>query len=262
MLSGITSVILLTLIKKFILNAKKPLRAGLLALPIIYGLTIFINVLSVTLNGSKREWNIKVPLNFLIYFLDTFLVLAMEHLKMWEVFALSIGIAIGVAIFCQLFIVPLLRKRILSDKESAEPKMGKSQVGDSSVNVYTVPNSTVSLDAPVLTSQKEASDGNVNKLFHFLQTLTAVFSSFAHGGNDVRWGKVKAQLNTFLLNRLILVTQLVPWLPFGSFTPRDRCCKRQSLRFFCFFMAVWGCVSGCGYSEDGSTKLSGKTSPQ
>lgn len=54
-MSGMISLLLLTLIKKFIMNARNPLSAGLLALPIIYGLTIFVNVLSVTLNGSKRE---------------------------------------------------------------------------------------------------------------------------------------------------------------------------------------------------------------
>lgn len=54
-MSGIASVLLLFLIKKLILNATNPLAAGLLALPIIYGLTIFINFLTVTMNGSKCE---------------------------------------------------------------------------------------------------------------------------------------------------------------------------------------------------------------
>jgi hypothetical protein len=49
------SVVLLTLIEKLIIGAKNPLNAGFYALPIIYGLTIFINVLTVTLDGSKRE---------------------------------------------------------------------------------------------------------------------------------------------------------------------------------------------------------------
>lgn len=54
-MSGIASIVILTLIKKLIMQAKNPLSAGLIALPIIYGLTIFINVLTVTLNGSKRK---------------------------------------------------------------------------------------------------------------------------------------------------------------------------------------------------------------
>lgn len=56
-MSGMVSVILLTLIQRLIMDAKNPFKAGLLALPVIYGLTIFINVLTVTLNGSKRKLN-------------------------------------------------------------------------------------------------------------------------------------------------------------------------------------------------------------
>jgi sodium-dependent phosphate transporter len=54
--SGIISILIYTIIKKFIINSKNPLNSGLIALPIIYGLTIFVNVLSVTLDGSKRKF--------------------------------------------------------------------------------------------------------------------------------------------------------------------------------------------------------------
>lgn len=54
-MSGVVSVIILTVIQRLIMNAKNPFNAGLIALPVIYGLTIFINVLTVTLNGSKRN---------------------------------------------------------------------------------------------------------------------------------------------------------------------------------------------------------------
>lgn len=54
LLSGLISIVIYATIKKFILSSKKAFTCGLFALPIIYGLTIFINVLSVTLDGSKR----------------------------------------------------------------------------------------------------------------------------------------------------------------------------------------------------------------
>lgn len=54
-ISGVISVLILTVIKKLIMETKNPFKAGLRALPIIYGLTIFVNVLTVTLDGSKRE---------------------------------------------------------------------------------------------------------------------------------------------------------------------------------------------------------------
>jgi phosphate/sulfate permease len=106
----------------------------------------------------------------------------MENLELWQILAISFGAMIGVAVLCQLFMVPWQRKKILA----TEPKMLKTQVSDSVTTISTLQTSTVSLEAPVLRTKEEASEDEVNKLFHFLQTLTAVFSSFAHGGNDVR----------------------------------------------------------------------------
>lgn len=52
-LSGIITVALFLLINYLILNARNPLKAGLYSLPVIYGIVIFINVLSITFDGSK-----------------------------------------------------------------------------------------------------------------------------------------------------------------------------------------------------------------
>lgn len=54
-LSGIVSVLLFWLIKKSILNARMPLERGLRVLPIFYGLTVSVNILSVILDGPKRN---------------------------------------------------------------------------------------------------------------------------------------------------------------------------------------------------------------
>lgn len=69
-MSGMASVLLLTLIRKLIIEAKNPIKAGLLALPIIYALTIFVNVLTVTMNGSKCkkiEKYISLHLNIFLF---------------------------------------------------------------------------------------------------------------------------------------------------------------------------------------------------
>jgi solute carrier family 20 (sodium-dependent phosphate transporter) len=52
-MSGIISVSLFMIINKFILKARKPFNAGLISLPFVYALTVFINVLSITWDGSK-----------------------------------------------------------------------------------------------------------------------------------------------------------------------------------------------------------------
>lgn len=54
-MSGLISVALFMVIHRFILKAERPFKAGLRALPIIYALTIFINVMSITFDGSKRK---------------------------------------------------------------------------------------------------------------------------------------------------------------------------------------------------------------
>lgn len=184
-MSGIVSLILLVIIKKLIYDARNPLKVGLMALPIIYGLTVFINVLTVTLNGSKREWGASSIFNVACDKFTNVLVLAMENLALWEVLAISTGAMVITAVLCQLFMVPWQRKKILSETndDALEPSENRMEGNAMSSNAPTV--SKVSVEAPVLEIANNDSDANVNKLFHFLQTLTAVFSSFAHGGNDV-----------------------------------------------------------------------------
>lgn len=105
---------------------------------------------------------------------------------MWEVFAISIGAMIIVGIVCQLFVVPWQRKKILNNDNTTEPNLFRNSIRQSVDSIVTVATSTVSINAPVLQNPKIESDAKVNRLFHFLQTLSAVFTSFAHGGSDVR----------------------------------------------------------------------------
>lgn len=52
-LSGFVSVCLFWVIRRFILNARNPFGAGLVALPIFYGATVFVNVFSIVNDGPK-----------------------------------------------------------------------------------------------------------------------------------------------------------------------------------------------------------------
>lgn len=110
----------------------------------------------------------------------------MENLVLWQVLAISVGAMVIVAILCQLFVVPWQRKKILNREVTIEPQMFRNSVGQSVDSMVTIAASAVSINAPVLKDPKIESDAKVNRLFHFLQTLSAVFTSFAHGGSDVR----------------------------------------------------------------------------
>ena len=59
-LSGLVSLVLFWLIRKFILNAQKPFHAGLLALPLFYGVTIFINLFSILFDGPACKYLLKL----------------------------------------------------------------------------------------------------------------------------------------------------------------------------------------------------------
>lgn len=64
LLSGLMSCTLFWVIRKFIITSNNPLKAGLIALPIFYGVTIFVNVFSIVHDGPKCKAN---------YFLTIFL---------------------------------------------------------------------------------------------------------------------------------------------------------------------------------------------
>lgn len=115
-LSGLVSVLLFWAIRKFILNAKNPLNAGLLSLPMFYGATLAVNVFSIVHDGPK--------------------LLHMDNIPVWVALVASVSLGIIVAILVQRFIVPWQKRKILAGQDGTNKTqfmLGDSD-GDSSSN--------------------------------------------------------------------------------------------------------------------------------
>ncbi|KAM8708914.1 hypothetical protein ACLKA7_015823 [Drosophila subpalustris] len=100
-MSGLVSILLFLAIRRFILRAKEPLKAGFRSLPIFYGATFFINVISVVLDGPK--------------------LLYMDNIPTWIALTGSVGLSLLVALLTQLVVVPLQRRSIAKKLRAQNP---------------------------------------------------------------------------------------------------------------------------------------------
>lgn len=100
-MSGLVSILLFLAIRRFILRAKEPLKAGFRSLPIFYGVTFFINVISVVLDGPK--------------------LLYMDNIPTWIALTASVGLSLLVALLTQLVVVPLQKRSIAKKLRAQNP---------------------------------------------------------------------------------------------------------------------------------------------
>lgn len=107
-LSGMMSVTLFWLIRKFILNAKNPLKAGLRSLPLFYGVTLAVNIFSIVHDGPK--------------------LLYMDNIPTWVAVVASVAVGLIIAVLVQLFVVPWQKKKILNQDKTTKTEF---MVGDS-----------------------------------------------------------------------------------------------------------------------------------
>lgn len=115
------SVALFACVRKFILNTAHPLKAGLYALPVFYGVTLFVNVFSIVHDGPERKTaNFFLSLNSLVHPI-LYLVLYMNNIPTWVALIGSLALGIVTALLVQIFIVPWQRRKILGHSQARKP---------------------------------------------------------------------------------------------------------------------------------------------
>lgn len=93
-LSGTASALLFWVVRRFILRAPQPLKAGLRALPFFYGATVAVNVLSVVHDGPK--------------------LLVMDKIPLWAALTGSITLGLLVAGCVRVFLVPHYQNKLIA----------------------------------------------------------------------------------------------------------------------------------------------------
>lgn len=137
-----------------------------MALPIIYGITISINAMSVLTDGSKCEFSIlKFSEILMINPKFFFLVLGLQNTPTWISFLISFLLMIIATFIIQFYVVPSQKVQAFELQRTLSVVEGLT--GDES--------------DPVILNL-EHNRQIVDQLFHFLQILSAVFTSFEHGG--------------------------------------------------------------------------------
>lgn len=203
-LSGCVSALFFLFIDHSVLRRSRPLHCGLLLLPFLYFLCVSVNVFAVTFEGSHY--------------------LGLDKLPTWSVVLISLGAGVLAALITKFFVVSRLKRYILAHPigldlqnggfkdvksglpecdsmanfrqvsvisnldghQTAETKLlqeGKQQQAGSAI----VGNATIRPSSSVVSffRSSKPEDPYAQRLFIFLQVLTACFSGFAHGGNDV-----------------------------------------------------------------------------
>ncbi|XP_033727623.1 sodium-dependent phosphate transporter 1-like [Pecten maximus] len=149
---------------------ERALDSGLMLLPFFYCLTTAVNLFSIFYEGSTLLHFDKIPL--------------------YGVFIITFGISALVGIVVRIFIVPWYRKKITKEC-NLDVDNGHQESGPvtelEQLDVYDdIPEVAFESEIPRVKSRESIADKpETIKLFSFLQILTAVCGSFAHGGNDV-----------------------------------------------------------------------------
>eukprot|EP01090_Pellita_catalonica_P022844 TRINITY_DN9038_c0_g1_i1.p1 TRINITY_DN9038_c0_g1~~TRINITY_DN9038_c0_g1_i1.p1 ORF type:complete len:469 (+),score=49.32 TRINITY_DN9038_c0_g1_i1:65-1471(+) len=166
-LSGVVSAGLFIGVRHFVLRKENSFRAGMRFLPLAYAFTFAINCFFVMYKGTSG--------------------LVMDYIEIWAVFLISIGFGI-ICGFLALAARSLIIKWIDLKLARRENEEGKEDIETETFSIIGDERTALTEADDVvenLHANSEIFDPRTEELFSFLQILTAIFGSFAHGANDV-----------------------------------------------------------------------------
>ena len=177
-ISGFLSTTLFVTIRKTILRASNSLQRAFRSYAPIVGFTIGFNVFLILYNSESL--GIDLPMHLTV--------------------AICLGIAVVVALVVQFTALPSIRRHVeaegtigllteMNDVMDLTMKDGKIQTTEMSGDLIVekqIPESVMNETTLIAEAKNDAQfDPATEKLFSYLQVITAVFNSFAHGANDV-----------------------------------------------------------------------------
>ncbi|KAG0087044.1 hypothetical protein BGZ92_007636 [Podila epicladia] len=182
--AGLVTAFIFVFTRWLILQHQNSLHRGLTAIPFYFAVTIAINVFYIIFKGSPG--------------------LSLSSLPIGAIIGISFGIALVVFLWCNFFLKVYLRRKLENDEDlkcdssDGTVNSGLAALDDTPKKLTMFQKLKAKATAGMNHNIKENSeavdnihdnstkyDAKTEQLFCTLQVLTACFSSFAHGSNDV-----------------------------------------------------------------------------
>ena len=195
LLAGIFALVAFSIVKRFIFKSRNPFGRTLLLFPILAFITLTINSFFIIYKGTPQ--------------------LKLDETPLWVSIVSAFGIGIFAALVAQFIYIPYIKRKIersnvhetIGDMELNDIEVLNSSIselrdqGDSNLyltnisadeNIKRLKGTITDIRAKKIAkkidklhSNADNIDEKTDKLYSSLQIITACFSSFAHGANDV-----------------------------------------------------------------------------